>query len=266
MRNFKKQLFIYLVINILGGSFEIVYANNSKKLVLLSGVLGSCIMVNQIHKAKKEFEKNNPFLDQTKIHDYLEQKIAGLTTLKSINVPLVARLILNSKEFTPSYKEYDRYLDLAYQLAQKDKQSMSMDHIESAVHEIYGEKIDLELDAAKIREIAIHELGHAYSIVHKLRGTDVLHYVEVESRATKSIDSASLGHNVKLPIRGTSYVREEEWENQIIVALSGGIANQVIKMNGVQNKSISDFLSDEGCIRDIDLAFFYAEKIAALTF
>jgi hypothetical protein len=262
MKKFKNLFLLLYFLPILSSSSQILQASNTNQsIVLLAGTLASVVALNQIFKFTNSLEKDSPLGNQHKVHRYLEDKFSKLQASKDINIPLVARLILRSKGYTPPYKEYDNYIHTAYELAQLDKEQMNMGHIQKAVNEKYGKKIHIIRDEQEIRDTAIHELGHALAIVHKFRNAQILHLVEIETRESKIDGFVSAGHNVSVPITATMYLPEQEWKNQIFVALSGGIAAQVVR-DDVSIKDLQVLLSDEGCTGDLNLAYTYAEKIA----
>jgi hypothetical protein len=231
---------------------------SQKGATLFVGTLASVVVANKVRKFMTEVEKDNPLGNQDKVHRYLETKLDILQASRDINIPLVARLIYQSKGYTPFYKEYDTYIQDAFKLAELDNKQINMQHLEAAVHNRYGKKFNIIRDEIENRGVVIHELGHALAIIYKLHNAEILHCVEVEPRETKKHDVISLGHNVYLPIEASMCLPEEEWKNKIIVALSGGIAEQVIS----SDNNLQKLLSNEGCSGDMGMAYTYAKKIA----
>lgn len=262
MKIFKNLFVLLYFLQIVSSSSESLQASDTNQgIMLFAGTLASVVAANQILKFKNELEKDNPFGNQDKVHRYLENKLSELQASKDINTPLVARLILSSKGYTPAYKEYDTYIQAAHELAQLDKEQMNMKHLEAAIHGKYGKKTHAVMNEQERRATAIHELGHALAIIHKLRNAKILYLVEIEARAQKD-DIESGGQNIAIPIKPTVHLPEKEWINQIIVSLSGGIAVQVVRDDGTSIKSLQAMLSDPVCSVDVKIAYKYAEKIA----
>lgn len=258
-----KRIFLWQLIFVISISFHSDQIQASQKgAVFFAGTLASVVIVSQMRKLRSEMERDTAFGDQNKVHRYLENKFDTLQASSDINVPLVARLIFRSKGYTPPYKEYDRYIQAAYELAQLDNKQINMQHLETAVHDKYGKKMNIIRDERETKTTAIHELGHALAIIYKLHNAEVLHYVEVHDREMNMKNFGITGHNDSLPIKATMHSPEEEWRNKIIVALSGGIAPQVVRDDDSSIKNLQELLSDEGCGADVKVAYKYAEKIA----
>jgi|GEM_PF-2320838 len=253
----KQGLRIFIMVSMFCFSIKHVQAAYSHyEQNAFAAMLATMLLENQFNQVSTN--ENHASVDTTVQDDYLDQKIKFLPISKDINLPMVERLLFQAVGgHIPTHQQYDIYVNAAYELAQQDGIPLNMQHITTAIHTIRGEKIDFKIDVIDKRAIAIHELGHAIAIIYKLYKSSVLDYVEVESRKV-SPQFATVGHNIALPIQAIKTPHDELYNN-IIVALSGGIAVQVF--TGI-DKNLHALLLDDDCRSDVQVAYDYARTIA----